>query len=194
MNICTCVGLPRGLSGKEFTCNAGDTGLIPASGRFPGGGHGYPLQYSCLDNPIDRGAWQATVHRVAKSQTQLKWLSTHACMHVCMYIDRHICTRMHAQSCQTLCNPVDYSQPGSSVHEISQARIMEWVAISYSRGLSQPRDLTRVSWVSCLDRWIFYHCTTWEVPIHTQIHTHTHTHTYTYTHTHNWITFLNTWS
>ena len=85
MNICTCVGLPRCLSGKEFTCNAGDIGLILASGKFPGGGHGYSLQYSCLDNSIDRGAWQATVHRVAKSQTQLKRLSTHARMHVCMY-------------------------------------------------------------------------------------------------------------
>ena len=58
--------------------NAGDmrdAGLSPGSGRFPGGGHGNPLQYSCLENPIDRGAWQATVHRVAKSQTGLKQLS-----------------------------------------------------------------------------------------------------------------------
>ena len=47
----------------------GDLGLIPGSGRSPGGGNGNPLQYSCLDNPIDRGAWRATVHRVAKSQT-----------------------------------------------------------------------------------------------------------------------------
>ena len=52
--------------------NAGDVrdeGLIPGSGRSPGEGNGYQLQYSCLDNPTDRGAWQATVHRVAKSQT-----------------------------------------------------------------------------------------------------------------------------
>ena len=46
----------------------GDPGLIPGSGRSPGGGHGNPLQYSCLENPRDTGAWQATVHRVAKSQ------------------------------------------------------------------------------------------------------------------------------
>ena len=50
--------------------------LIPGSGRSPGGGHGNPLQYSCLENPLDRGACQATVHRVAESQTQLKELST----------------------------------------------------------------------------------------------------------------------
>ena len=46
-----------------------DVGSIPGSGRSPGGGHGNPLQFSCLENPMDRGAWQATVHRVAKSQT-----------------------------------------------------------------------------------------------------------------------------
>ena len=57
---------------KNPPANAGDTkdrGLIPGSGRSPGGGHGNPLQYSCLENPKDRGAWQATVHRVTKTQT-----------------------------------------------------------------------------------------------------------------------------
>ena len=56
---------------KEFTCNAGDPGLIPGSGRFPGGGSSYPLQYFCLENPVDRGAWWATVHGVTNSRTQL---------------------------------------------------------------------------------------------------------------------------
>ena len=63
---------PGGASGKEFACSAGDItdmGLIPGSGRSPGGGLGKPLQYSCLENPMDRGAWWATVHGVAKSQT-----------------------------------------------------------------------------------------------------------------------------
>ena len=63
---------PGGASGKEFDCSAGDItdmGLIPGSGRSPGGGLGKPLQYSCLENPMDRGAWWATVHGVAKSQT-----------------------------------------------------------------------------------------------------------------------------
>ena len=54
-----------------------DVGSIPGLGRSPGEGHSYPLQYSCLENPMDRGTWRATVHRVAKSQTQLKQLSTH---------------------------------------------------------------------------------------------------------------------
>ena len=60
--------------GKESAFNAGATGdadLIPASGRSPGGGHGNPLQCSCLENPMDGGAWQATVPRAAKSRTQL---------------------------------------------------------------------------------------------------------------------------
>ena len=66
---------------KNLSACAGDIrgfGLISGSGRFPGGGHRSPLQYSCLENPMDRGAWWATVHGVAKSLTQLKWLSTHA--------------------------------------------------------------------------------------------------------------------
>ena len=58
--------LPWWLSGKESTCNAGNTGLIPGLGRFPGGGNGNPLQYCSLENPIDRGAWRATVHGVAR--------------------------------------------------------------------------------------------------------------------------------
>ena len=62
--------LPRQHSGKESACNAGDTGdvcLIPWSERSPGGVHGTPLQYSCLENPMDRGDWKAIVHRVIKS-------------------------------------------------------------------------------------------------------------------------------
>ena len=61
--------------GKDSTCNTGDVGLIPGLGRSPGGGHGNPNQYSCLDNPMDRGTWRATVHRVSKCRTQLKQLS-----------------------------------------------------------------------------------------------------------------------
>ena len=57
--------------GKEHTCNAGEPGLIPGSGRSSGEGNGNPLQYSCLENSMDRGAWWATVHGVAKSQTRL---------------------------------------------------------------------------------------------------------------------------
>ena len=54
---------------KNPPASTGDSGLIPGSGRSPGGGHSYPLQYSCLENSIERGAWQATVHAVAESDT-----------------------------------------------------------------------------------------------------------------------------
>ena len=69
------VGLPWWLNSKESTCNAGaagDAGSIPGLGRSPGEGIGYPLQYSCLENSMDRGTWRATVHGVSKSQTQPK--------------------------------------------------------------------------------------------------------------------------
>ena len=75
------MGFPGSISGKEPACQC----RRHKSCRFdpwvrkipcPGGGHGYPLQYSCLENPMNRGAWQATVHRTAKSWTRLKWLNT----------------------------------------------------------------------------------------------------------------------
>ena len=67
-------GPPWWFSGKESTCNAGDTGdagLIPGWGKSPGGGNGNPLQYTCLENLMDREAWRATDHGVKKSPTQL---------------------------------------------------------------------------------------------------------------------------
>ena len=70
-------GFPVGASGKVPACqHSGDLGVIPGLGWSPGGGHGNPVQYSCLENPLDRGARQKA-HGVAKSWTQLKWLSTH---------------------------------------------------------------------------------------------------------------------
>ena len=76
------MGLPWYLSGKESTLSAGAEGatsLIPGSGRSPGGGHSNPLQYSCLENPMERGAWRAAVHRVAELDT------TEAVWCICMY-------------------------------------------------------------------------------------------------------------
>ena len=75
------MGFPGGTSGKNLPANAGDirdAGSIPGSGRSPGGGYDNPLQYSCLENPMDRRAWRAMVYRVTESQTQLKGLSTHS--------------------------------------------------------------------------------------------------------------------
>ena len=65
------LGFPGGSDGKESAFNAGELVSIPGSGRSPGGGYGNPLQCSCLENPMDRAAWWATVHGVAKSRTRL---------------------------------------------------------------------------------------------------------------------------
>ena len=65
------INLPGGTDGKESTCNARDIGLIPGSGKSPGGGPGNPLKYSCLENPLEIGARQGTVCGVTKSQTRL---------------------------------------------------------------------------------------------------------------------------
>ena len=70
------MGLPSGSDGEESSYNVEDVGLIPRLVRSPGGGHGNPLQYSCLENPRDRGAWWAAVYGVAQSQTRLKRLSS----------------------------------------------------------------------------------------------------------------------
>ena len=65
------VGFPSGSDSKESACNAGELSSIPGSGRCPGEGNGYPLQYSCLENSMDRRAWWAIVHELAKSWIQL---------------------------------------------------------------------------------------------------------------------------
>ena len=70
-NIPTPSRFPGGSDSKESACSVGDPGSIPGSRRSPGEGNGNPLQYSCLENPMDRGTWQATVHGVTKSWIQL---------------------------------------------------------------------------------------------------------------------------
>ena len=67
------LGFPGGSDGKESACNVGDLGSIRGSGRSPWVGNGNPLQYSCLENSVDRGAWQSTVHGVTKSWTQVNY-------------------------------------------------------------------------------------------------------------------------
>ena len=74
-------------------------------------------------------------------------------------LKRALCVCTVTQSCLTLCNPVDCSPPGSSIHGIFQAGILEQIPIFYSRGSSQPRDQTHVS---CIGKQILYHCATWE--------------------------------
>ena len=83
------MGFPGGTAVKTLPANAGDArdlGWIPGLGRSPGGGHGHSLQCSCLENPLDRGVRQATVHRVAQSQTHLKRLGTHTYIYLCVCV------------------------------------------------------------------------------------------------------------
>ena len=80
-NLHLNLGFPGGSGGKESACNIGDPGSIAGSGRSPGEGNGNPLQYSCLENPMDRGAWLAIVHGVAKSQIRLYNLQSLLCSH-----------------------------------------------------------------------------------------------------------------
>ena len=173
--------------GKESACSAGDLGLIPRSGRSPGEGNGYPLQYSCLENSmhrgawwvtihevtslmapvvknlphcrrcrfshwvgkilwrrifgnplqyscleisIDRGAWQATVHEVTKSQTQLNTRAQSRTKFINTTTRKNLF--LVSQLCTTLCSPMDCSPPGFSVHGFLQGRILKWVAIPFS--------------------------------------------------------------
>ena len=95
-----------GSEGKESACSARDLGLIPALGRSPGEGNSNPLQYSCLENPMDIEAWWATVHGVSKSQTQLNnWAYKETVQFSSV-----------AQSCLTVCDPMNCSTPGLPVH------------------------------------------------------------------------------
>ena len=99
-----------------------------------------------------RETWHAAVHGVAKSQTRLSdWTELKSYYDWYPYKRGNLDTSMYllvSQSCPALWHPMDYSPPGFSVHGIYQARILEWVAISFSRGSSQPRDQTRVSCIA----------------------------------------------
>ena len=102
---------------------------------------------------MDRGAWPAPVHGVAKSWTQLSDFSFSQGPDA-------VCVKS-LQSCPTLCDPMDYGPLGSSVHGLLQAKILEWVAISSSRGSFQSRDWTHIFCIFCLGRQILYHWVTW---------------------------------
>ena len=165
--------LPGSSAGKESACKAGDPGLIPGLGRSSGEGIGYSLQYSwaslvaqMVKNlpevqetwvqslgwedpleesmaaqssilawriPMDRGAWGATVQGCTELHT-----TKHS-------TGRREDKALVTQLCLTLCDPMDCSSPGFSVHRILQIRILEWVPILFSRGSSQPREQTHVS-------------------------------------------------
>ena len=171
---------------ENLPANAGDIrdgGTIPGSGRSPGGGYGNPLQYSCLENPMDRGAWRAIVHSVAKSWRRLKWLGMHTRLghgHYSPWQRGPQAPGWGSSPCQqfaqvTLCSRTGSSFGGGAclpacllcpvwlcvtswtvasqgyrIHGILQVRVLEWVAISSSRGSSPPRDWTGIPCVSCI--------------------------------------------
>ena len=140
LNIPWCTGWPHPYRNKELSSpkgdavvknppakgrDTGDASSIAGLGRSPGEGKGYPLQYSELENSMD-----CIVHGVTKSRTRLSDLHFHK---VVQWKRSEV-----AQSCPTLCNPVDCSLRGSSIHGIFQACILEWVSISFSRNNNCP--------------------------------------------------------
>ena len=148
-------GFPGGSDSKESAYNVGDLGSIPGLGRSPGEGNGNPLQFSGLENPLDRGAWRATVRgvRVGHDWTTLTLLHFLKCklgegrdpVGSLFFRKEKKVKVLVAQSCPAPCDPMDCSLPGSSLHRILQVRILEWVTIPFPKGSSQPRDILWVS-------------------------------------------------
>ena len=149
--------------------DARDACSIPELERSTGEGHGNPLQYSCLKNPMDRGAWQAVIHRVAESQTQLKWLSTHAC--------QYLKTRMRRISFPFgIVNDSQVHFKGDSSHRVFMGRIigLGWCPSSES-GIGQCSSVRSLSHVWLCDP---MDCSTPDLSVHHQlpgfIQTHVH--------------------
>ena len=130
----TLMGLPSWRSGEESACNAGDTGSITGWGRPPGEGNGNALQDSCLENPVDRGAWWATVHGVAKSRTRLERLNK-----IKTLTDLLCCGTSVASDLSCLCLEKLRAPGHSSVSGTSEAEGY-WVTLQ----LCQIRSLLRL--------------------------------------------------
>ena len=106
---------------KNPPANAGDirnTSSIPGSGRCPGRGHGKPLQCSCLENPMDRGAWQARIHRVAQSWTQLKRLSTHTLIYIVVVVRSLSCVQL-------------FATPWTTTHHVTLTFTISWSLLKH---------------------------------------------------------------
>ena len=127
-------------------------GSIPGFGRSPGEGNGNPLQYSCLENPMDRRCWQVIVHGITE-ESDVTEATYDAHTRGMVVWHEYMCVQL----CLTLCDPMDCSPPSSSFHGICQTRMLEWVATSFSRESSLPRDQTCVSCIFCIGRQILYH-------------------------------------
>ena len=125
------MGFPNGEVIKNPSADAGDirdVGLIPEWGRFPGGGHGNPLQYSCLENPMDRGVWQATAYEVAQSKAWLKWLSKHSTTWISLQVGS---SPEHSER-----NPAGRPAPTISLKE-TLSRWGPWDALCHSSGIAR---------------------------------------------------------
>ena len=122
-------------------------GFHPEWERSPGGEDGYPLQYFCLENFMDRGAWWATIHRVAKSWTRLKRLGMHTQWFLSLKPNNIVCGLV-TQLCLTLCDPMDCSPPGSSVHGDSPGKNSGVGCHARLQGIFPTRDRTQFSLIA----------------------------------------------
>ena len=131
------------LLAKNPSVSAGEAGSIPGLGRCPGGGHGNPLQYSFLENPMDRGAWRATAHRFSKSLRRLKELSTLAWMFIRQTVTKSLCvTPTDTSGCDT--HKLMRVQEGQTWdHTGTQC---EGVTHHLRGSLDTPRSLPRRDW------------------------------------------------
>ena len=142
------LGFPGGASGKEPTCHGGRHeryGFDPWVGKIPWRRTWQPTLVSEEPGGLQSPGSQRAGHHG----------SALACTHASSCPAAAAAKAL--QSCPALCDPMDCSPPGSSIHGILQSRILEWVAMPSSRGSSQPRDRTHISYVSCTDRRILYH-------------------------------------
>ena len=126
---------PGGLVVKNLLANAGDLGLIPGSERSSAAGNGNPFQYSSWKIP-----WTEEPGGLQSGGSQ--WVGGNRAHIACVVVVVQVRSRVWL-----FCNPMHCSSPGSSVHGVSQARILEWVSISFSRGSSPPMDQTCVAFI-----------------------------------------------
>ena len=165
------------LSGRLLFPRENQNHIHPSHGWLPGrilkpwrleDPEGKPLGWRASESLICRAQWRCVIDQDAVLQLISVWLQTET-EHICN------CDHAHAQLCPTLCDSMVCSLPGSSVHGILQARILQWVAMPFSKGFFQPRDQTCISSVG---RWILYHWATCKPSIYTYIHTYIHIYFY----------------
>ena len=151
--IMVTMGFPSDSDSKESACNVGDTGSTPGSERSPGEGNGNPLQYSCLENAMDRGAWRGTVHGITKSQAQLnKWhfqflKSINNCTKI--FVITIVINEMKEQILREQI-PEETDSGHKALHSVRvcKAKIADWKEKQLMKGLKKERSSLKVqgSW------------------------------------------------